>query len=150
VQPGQHDDVVAVALGYGSKLSERFADIGPPWLEAVPAVGANGMVGSNAAPMLTWNEGTLRRQRLGVRVSKTEHHHSLAISQMYPSMKVPAEMAPPVHQKGSIVKEMTLTELLRQERSPKRESARKEEDLWPVDHPVTGHRWGMVIDLNAC
>ncbi|HUS40362.1 MAG TPA: 4Fe-4S dicluster domain-containing protein, partial [Pirellulales bacterium] len=22
--------------------------------------------------------------------------------------------------------------------------------LWPEDHPKTGHHWGMVIDLNAC
>ncbi|HVC97082.1 MAG TPA: hypothetical protein VND64_25610, partial [Pirellulales bacterium] len=27
VQPGQHDQVVAVALGYGSRLSERFASV---------------------------------------------------------------------------------------------------------------------------
>jgi molybdopterin-containing oxidoreductase family iron-sulfur binding subunit len=23
-------------------------------------------------------------------------------------------------------------------------------DLWPSDHPETGYRWGMAIDLNAC
>jgi molybdopterin-containing oxidoreductase family iron-sulfur binding subunit len=23
-------------------------------------------------------------------------------------------------------------------------------ELWPDDHPYTGHRWGMVIDLNKC
>jgi molybdopterin-containing oxidoreductase family iron-sulfur binding subunit len=23
-------------------------------------------------------------------------------------------------------------------------------DLWPDDHPATGHRWGMAVDLHAC
>ena len=27
---------------------------------------------------------------------------------------------------------------------------RQRQDLWPDDHPVTGHKWGMVVDLNAC
>ena len=24
------------------------------------------------------------------------------------------------------------------------------EDLWPNDHPYTGHHWGLVVDLNKC
>jgi len=60
VQPGQHDDVVAIALGYGAEASRRFADIGPQWLEAGPSVGENGLVGTNAAPLLALADGTLR------------------------------------------------------------------------------------------
>jgi Fe-S-cluster-containing dehydrogenase component len=32
IQPGQHDNVVAVALGYGRLGTDRFAKIGPKWL----------------------------------------------------------------------------------------------------------------------
>jgi molybdopterin-containing oxidoreductase family iron-sulfur binding subunit len=149
VQPGQHDDVVALALGYGSKLSERFANIGPPWLEAGPAVGPNGMVGTNAAPFLMWKEGNLSRTRLGLRVARTGNHHPLAVTQTYPDLEAPSAIAPPVEKQGSIVKTVTLAKLLEDQHAEKAH-AQKEEDLWPDDHPLTRHRWGMVIDLNAC
>jgi molybdopterin-containing oxidoreductase family iron-sulfur binding subunit len=151
VQPGQHDEVVAVALGYGSKLSERFANIGPPWLGAGNVVGANGMVGSNAAPFLTWKEGTLHRNRLGVRVSKTDRRHALATTQMYPALQPPSDINPPVHRESSIIKEMTLAELVNSAQpAEKGHAVGAEEDFWPEEHPAAGHRWGMVIDLNAC
>ena len=36
VQPGQHDRVLAIALAYGVKGTDRFANIGPEWLESRP------------------------------------------------------------------------------------------------------------------
>ena len=59
VQRGQHDQVVAVALGYGSRLSERFARVGPQWIQAGPTLGSDGRVGKNAAELLTWVDGHL-------------------------------------------------------------------------------------------
>jgi Fe-S-cluster-containing dehydrogenase component len=34
VQPGQHPNVIAIALGYGRIGTDRFAKIGPKWLQA--------------------------------------------------------------------------------------------------------------------
>jgi molybdopterin-containing oxidoreductase family iron-sulfur binding subunit len=139
VQPGQHDQVVAVALGYGSRLSERFARIGPPWLEAGPAVGADGLVGVNAAPLLG--------RRDEVRLVKTDRRHALACTQDQPTLRVPLPLAP-TRQPLPIIRETTLSALAGPPPPQPAEDAR--EDLWPDDHPVTGPRWGMAIDLSAC
>jgi molybdopterin-containing oxidoreductase family iron-sulfur binding subunit len=155
VQPGQHDEVVAVALGYGSRLSERFAGIGPRWLEAGPVLGPNGLVGSNAAPLLSWEAGNLRQDRGGIRLTKTGSQHPLAITQMYSSLELPPRFAPPGHERRQTIQETTLAAFLEGGRG---ENANREPppdgqergDLWPADHPETGHRWGMAIDLNAC
>jgi molybdopterin-containing oxidoreductase family iron-sulfur binding subunit len=147
VQPGQHDAVVAAALGYGSRLSERFAAIGPRWLEAGPTVGANKMVGVNVAGLLSWEGGVLRDNPGGVRVTKTGRQHPLALTQTYSRLELPPRFAPPGHERRETVQETTLAAFLKSSPPPPKEAS---EDLWPADHPETGHRWGMVIDLNAC
>ncbi|HQU43793.1 MAG TPA: 4Fe-4S dicluster domain-containing protein [Pirellulales bacterium] len=160
VQPGQHDGVVAVALGYGSRLSHRFAKIGPEWLQARPTVGADGLVGKNAAAMLTWVEGNLRSLREGVRLTKTGETHALASSQDYDLLAVPEHLALAGQERRPIVRETTLAAYRRQltqattqpaaEAATAPPSAEANEDLWPADHPTTGAKWGMVIDMNAC
>jgi molybdopterin-containing oxidoreductase family iron-sulfur binding subunit len=178
VQPGQHDRVVAVALGYGSLSSERFAHIGPPWLEARPTVGENGLVGQNAAPLLTWENSTLRYVRSGVKLTRTGNKHPLASTQDHHSLSVPAHLAPPGLERRPIIQKTTVAELAKVQasqsaapvvaRSPDRategslvgkpshntgaEQQHKDHhpDLWPNDHPYPERRWGMVIDLNAC
>ena len=45
VQPGQHDRVLAIALGYGVRGTDRFTDIGPQWLESRPTVEKGELVG---------------------------------------------------------------------------------------------------------
>lgn len=57
-QPGQHPGLVAIALGYGRRGTDRFANIGPGWIEARPTVAPGGLVGVNAAPFLGRREGT--------------------------------------------------------------------------------------------
>jgi molybdopterin-containing oxidoreductase family iron-sulfur binding subunit len=149
VQPGQHDGVVAVALGYGSVLSERFAGIGPPWLEARPTVGENGLVGQNAAALLAWEGGTLRSTRAGVELTRTAKKHPLASTQSRHTLSLPVHLAPPGQERRPIVQETTLAALARPaaEGQPQ---ADKPADLWPADHPYPERRWGMVIDLHAC
>jgi molybdopterin-containing oxidoreductase family iron-sulfur binding subunit len=146
IQPGQHDKVVAVAVGYGSKLSERFADIGPPWMDARPSVGDSGLVGVNAAPLLSFRDGAFQYRR-AVRLVKTGRRHALACTQEQPSIRQPATPvgtpAPP-----PIIRETTLPVLLETPQSATPAPAR--ENLWPNDHPVSGPRWGMVIDLTSC
>jgi molybdopterin-containing oxidoreductase family iron-sulfur binding subunit len=148
VQPGQHDSVVAVALGYGSIVSERFAGIGPPWLEARPTVGENGLVGQNAAGLLAWEGGTLRYVRGGVELTKTGKKHPLAVTQTYNSLALPAHLAPPGQERRPLVQEITLAELGKPAAAPP--APEEPANLWPDDHPYPERRWGMVIDLNAC
>jgi molybdopterin-containing oxidoreductase family iron-sulfur binding subunit len=170
VQPGMHDQVVAVALGYGSLLSERFANIGPPWLQARPTVGLDGLVGKNAAPLLTWVGGSLRFARDSVRLTKTGRQQPLASTQGYYQVEVPKHLAVPGREVWPIIRETTLAAYRRVARpesskgvvppsTPFEDSGRAthhspltkaEDDLWPADHAMTGPHWGMIIDLNAC
>jgi MoCo/4Fe-4S cofactor protein with predicted Tat translocation signal len=145
LQPGLHDQVVAIPLGYGSKLSERFGNVGPRWLEARPTLNENGQVGKNAAPLLVLDRQSLQCRRPSVRLTRTGQRHLLASTQMHHSINVPAELAPPGHARRPMIVETTPTALLR--RPP---AAEPIPNLWPPDHPVNGPSWGMVIDLGAC
>jgi molybdopterin-containing oxidoreductase family iron-sulfur binding subunit len=151
VQAGQHDRVVGVALGYGSQLSGRFANIGPPWLQSKPTVGPNGLVGKNAAPLLRWADNGLRYTRDGVRLTKAGGQHLLASTQDYNLLTLSPRFTLPADEQRPIVREQTL-EAYRQERAagPPAHHAEKNGDLWPADHPERGAHWGMVIDLHAC
>jgi molybdopterin-containing oxidoreductase family iron-sulfur binding subunit len=141
VQPGQHDGTVAIALGYGRTGTDRFAKVGPPWFEARPPIG---LVGVNASGFVTSEEeGTRRYSGRAVTVVKTGRTHPLASTQIHHSLEGMEGQEP-----RPIIQEMTLTELAASGTLP-RESHR-EGDLWPSDHPSTGHRWGMSIDLNTC
>jgi molybdopterin-containing oxidoreductase family iron-sulfur binding subunit len=148
IQLGQHDQVVAVALGYGSRLSDRFAEIGPPWLEARPAVGA---IGVNASGWLTWRDGALHYLREGVRLTKTGQHQALACTQEQQPIRVHLPLVPAGRQVQPIIRETTLPAFRDTAAGgdrPAQGEARR--DLWPDDHPIEGPRWGMAIDLSAC
>jgi molybdopterin-containing oxidoreductase family iron-sulfur binding subunit len=149
IQPGQHERVVAVALGYGRMVSARFATAGPKWFERRPTLGANGFVGTNAAPFLQLENGTVRYWREGVTIASTGKRHPVAVTQDHNSL-----MAPKHLDSGDgprpIVQETTIEEL--RAGGARRESAHGVHgaELWPDDHPFAGHRWAMAIDLNAC
>jgi molybdopterin-containing oxidoreductase family iron-sulfur binding subunit len=148
VQPGLHNQVVAVALGYGSLLSKRFANIGPPWLQAGPTVGPDGLVGKNAASLLALVNGSLRFTRQGIGLTKTGRTEPLASTQGYYRIEVPKHLALPGQERRPIIRETSLASLPLVAPPPERTTTA--EDLWPDDHPLTGSHWGMVIDLNAC
>lgn len=146
IQPGQHDGVVAVAVGYGSVLSSRFTAVAPKWINARSSVGANGLVGVNAAPLLQFTSGLRSGTGRVVRVTKTGKVHELASTQSHFSIDA-ARAAGLEH--PSVVEETTLAALERRGTAP-REQAETRRDLWPADHAYTGHRWAMVVDLAAC
>ena len=150
LQPGQHDGVAALALGYGAKASERFADIGPRWLEARASVGPNGRVGVNAAALLQWESGTLRDSARRVRVELTGETRPLAATQTYHSSEVPEHLSPRGARQRPAVLETGWEE--HEERINSRElpHVHPHESLWPDDHASTGAKWGMTIDLSAC
>jgi molybdopterin-containing oxidoreductase family iron-sulfur binding subunit len=134
VQPGQHDSVIAVALGYGRKASERFAKLGPRWIDREPTVNRKGRVGESVTPLLSLTDGAMRYERAGVHIAKTGRRIELAATQTHHTMEGRA-----------IVQEVALEGL-----GKPPEPAEVREELWPPDHPTTGHRWAMAIDLNAC
>ncbi len=148
VQPGQHDRVIAVALGYGSKLSARFAQFGPRWIDAQPCVGPNGLVGVNAAPLLVVASGAVRNWQ-AANITRTGKTRELAATQTHNTLTVPPKLAPPDGKHRQIVQETTLAAYLKDPHSGVEDHEEKE-DLWPADHPDPGPRWGMVVDLNAC
>jgi molybdopterin-containing oxidoreductase family iron-sulfur binding subunit len=123
-----------VALGYGRKASERFANIGPRWIDRLPTVNAKGRIGENAGRFLSLDNGAMRYERVGVRIVKTGHRIELAVTQTHHTLEGRA-----------IVQEIGLAEF---GKPPERAEAR--EELWPPDHPTPTHRWGMAVDLNAC
>ena len=141
IQPGQHDGTVAIALGYGRAGTDRFAKVGPPWIEARRR---EGLVGVNTSALV--ETAGSQRQYSGrlVTVSKTGRRHQLASTQLHHSL-----LDTPAASSGAeprpIVQELTLAQL---DAAP---AAREHElDLWPPDHPHPGHRWGMAVDLNVC
>lgn len=145
VQPGQHDQVAAIPLGYGSKLSERFANVGPRWLEGRPTLNANGQVGWNAAPLMKLERSGLQPVRGSVRITPTGRRHLLACTQTHHHISVPANLAPPGQARRPMILETTLTGLRVAPHPPEALP-----NLWPDDHAGAGPRWGMVIDLSAC
>ncbi len=148
VQPGQHDGVVAVPLGYGSKLSARFANVGPRWIDALPSVEGNGLVGRNAASLLRLVEGAILYTTPAT-LKRNGSRQQLASTQGHQTLDVPARLAPLGGVHRPIVQETTLAAYLLDPKSGVQKEGEKE-DLWPADHPFPNHRWGMVVDMNAC
>ncbi len=150
LQPGQHDRVVAVALGYGRKGTERFARVGPRWILGRLSVGEDGLVGKNAAPLLTFANGTLQYTRQGVRIIKAGNKFELASTQEHHTITVPKKLAVAGAERRPMIQETTLPVLVKGIESKEIHEAAEKEDLWPPDHPFTGHHWGMVVNLTAC
>jgi Fe-S-cluster-containing dehydrogenase component len=137
VQPGQHDASVAIALGYGRAGTDRFANVGPPWFEARQS---SGLVGVSASALVRTVDGTRQYSGRAVTVVKTGRKHQLASTQLHHSLAgAEGQEARP------IVQEVTLAQI-----GAPFVPHESEGDLWASDHPSTGHRWGMAVDLNTC
>jgi len=147
VQPDQHERVVAIALGYGRKGTDRFHDVGPDWIEATPTVEQGGTVGVNAAPLLSFVAGQLTYVRGGITVEPTGDRHELARTQLYHSLREPAHIQ---GKRRPILQEATLSDYRKDPHAGAIEHHPVKGELWPDDHKYEGHRWGMTIDLTAC
>jgi molybdopterin-containing oxidoreductase family iron-sulfur binding subunit len=151
IQPGQHDRVLSIPLGYGVSGTDRFAHIGPQWFEARPTVAPGDRVGRNAAPFIESREGALQYVRRGVTVTPTGERHPLATTQEYHSLEVPAHIAPHGAEVREPIEETTLPSFAADPAAGAPDVHHEHlPDLWPRDHAQTGHSWGMVVDLNAC
>ncbi|GBC79078.1 Menaquinone reductase, iron-sulfur cluster-binding subunit [bacterium HR09] len=139
--PGQHPDVVGVALGYGCAGTERFAGLGPRWVSARPWVGR---VGVRAVELAQW-DGEQLRWCVPASVTPLPVRRRLARTQDYPFPEVPAHLQPSQKPYRHIVQEF----------SPQQGGGETREEkplanLWPEDFPPQGIRWAMAIDLEAC
>ncbi len=151
VQIGQHDRVLAVALGYGAPGTDRFAGIGPDWLEAQPTVKPGELVGVNAADLIRAEQDTLRYVRSDVTLRRTGGRKDLAATQLHHRLEVPPMVAPPGAELRHPVQRTTLDAYANDPGAGAVSSHHlPEQQLWPEDHPKHGHWWGMIIDLNAC
>ena len=151
VQPGQHDRVVSVALNYGVKGTDRFATVGPQWMESRPTVESGGLVGRNAASLIESRDGTLRYSRGGVSLTPTGARRELAGTQEHHSLEVPARVAPPGAERRDAVQETSLPAYAEDQHAGAPDVHHfGDVQLWPEDHPKPRHQWAMVVDLNAC
>ncbi len=145
IQPGQHDDVVAAALGYGRKGTDRFARIGPQWLESRLTVKDGEKIGRNTFIFSCsgngyrqyFNSVTLHKTGRKVRVAQTQTHHNI---------RVPEKLG---GGERKLVRETTL-QAYRKNPASGNPDTHKIVQLWPEDHSYTGHHWGMAIDLHRC
>jgi len=149
VQLGQHDQVISVALGYGSVLSKRFGDTGPKWIDAKPSVESDGLVGKNVAPFLLMDGTAIRYERSDVQVTRGIARMPLAATQEHNTLMEPKPAVPGATGPREIVQETVLPVLVADAGKPQ-PRPKPSEDIWPPDHPYNGHRWVMAVDLAAC
>ena len=123
VQPGMHDEAVAIQVGYGRT--------------AVGKVG-NG-IGLNAFPLARFNGGHPIYAGLAVSFEKTAGEYELASVQRHH------------HMEGrQIIVQATLAQYLRKkDANIDQEGAEDNITVWPK-YEYNGYRWGMSIDHNSC
>lgn len=150
IQPGQHDRVIAIPLGYGVRGTDRFEKIGPQWLESRPTVAKGERIGKNAAPLLAIDSQGVRYSRNGVDLTKTKRRIELATTQEHHTLEVPPRVAPHGAEMREPIQETTLPAFAKNPAAGAPDHHEFGPDLWSKDHPREGHAWGMVIDLNTC
>ncbi|HED65801.1 MAG TPA: 4Fe-4S dicluster domain-containing protein [Planctomycetes bacterium] len=151
VQRGQHDDVVAVALGYGRAGTDRFARVGPQWFESSLTVEDGETIGVNLAPSREFRNGNLRGDHLPVEIEVTGESYPLAATQDHHTLEIPHGLAPKGHEVRDAVLTTSLAAYAAGEGLHGEEHHGGEDvNLWPEDHPKPRHHWAMAVDLAAC
>lgn len=143
LQPGQHQGVVAAALGYGRAGTERFARVGPEWLQGRPTVEPGEQVGVHAAPWAVVENGRRIPVRDEVELDRTGRRHPLAVTQLHHRQQVPGGG------ERTLAQATTLAAYRRNPSAGARHGHHFEADLWN-DHRYPVHHWGMAVDLHAC
>ncbi|RKY21715.1 MAG: [Fe-S]-binding protein [Planctomycetota bacterium] len=149
-QPGQADDVVAVALGYGRAGTDRFTNIGPEWIEAEATVQPGDTIGVNAAPWLSFRDGAFATDTRRASVAATGARREAACTQDHHSLAVPEHLAPKRGAVRDAVHLVALPDLHATGAHGAGESHGGDVELWADDHKPRGHHWGLAIDLTAC
>ena len=157
VVPGMHNDVVAIAVGYG-----RDAKVG----RAAASDATKG--GKNAYPFMSFNGLTMEHHSV-VTVAKTEEKYEVAVIQTHNSY----EARPVVHEytleefrkdpnvllkeRGKEIAEFTHDPWIEDGKEAKEpiidsnsEEGFREHGTMYTNYPYEGIKWGMSIDLNTC
>lgn len=152
IQRAQHNRVISIALGYGVRGTDRFADIGPDWFERERTVEPGELVGKNAASLIDASNGTLSLVRGDVSLTIAGGHRALASTQEHHTLEIPKNVAPRGAEVRDIVQWTPLNKFADKPEAwvGQPEHHHGDAQLWPEDHPKDTHRWGMAIDLNAC
>ena len=149
IQAGQHDGVLAVALGYGRAGTDRFTDVGPEWVQGKKTVEPGGVVGVSAAALVTHAEGTRRFADRSVAVAATGKSVRLASTQDYHSLSLPEHLAVEGHEVREMVFSTTFDEWRKDPGAGIHHHPVPRGELWPQDHGGDT-TWGMSIDLARC
>lgn len=120
IQPGLHDEVVAIAVGYGRKAAGAVA---------------NG-VGMNAYELADFSASGSVFAGQTVTLTKTGRKEKLACTQSHHAMDG-----------RKIVAEATLQEFVKDEAANNHKH--HVFSMWS-GHQYNGHKWGMAVDLNSC
>lgn len=120
IQPGLHDQVIAVAIGYGRTAAGKVANnIG---LNAYQMVSHN-----KGLPIFSGNIATVKSTGIKYDLANPQTHHSMEGRQ--------------------IVVEATLEEYLKNASAGQHKH--HVFSMWS-GHAYNGHKWGMGVDLNSC
>ena len=132
VQPGQADNTVSVAIGYGREKSGK----------------AGNGVGKNAFPMASFAGGYLTMSATGAKVEKSGGAREIAQTQTHET----------VMGRQAVVQESILAAYQKDAKAG-RYTPRVQTSEGPVDatdislwhgYGKPNHSWGMIIDLNTC
>ena len=148
IQPGQKNNTVAAALGYGRKGTERFHEIGPNWLEKKDTVKKGETVGSSVSSMILFDEN-FQYGGLPVTIEKTGKTWDLALTQTYNTLTNPEKTSPASMPVRPFIQETTFNKI---QKNPTAGSHHGHPitTLWEDDHTYEGHHWGMAVDLSSC
>lgn len=122
IQPGQQSDYAAIAVGYGRTKAGRAGD----------------NVGVNAYPLVTYERGAYQYAVPNIRVTKTGRRAALAKTQVQDRLE-----------DRPIVREVSLPDYIKGHDVESQHPAGEFRSLWP-GYEYADHKWGLVIDLNAC
>jgi len=120
IQPGQHDDCVAIALGYGRTSAGK----------------AGNNIGVSAYPLVRFDNGTFQYQAAGITLEKTAAKVQLASTQLHQTLGG-----------RPLIKQFTLDDYLKEHKGE--EHPEESKSIWK-DYQYGEHKWAMVVDLNAC
>ena len=145
LQPGQHPEVAAIALGYGRAGTDRFEEVGPQWLESRPTVDKGGTVGVNAFAFASWRGGSAQ-WTTGVALDPIGKRVDLAMTQTHHTITVPEHLG---GHRRNMVRETTL-DAYREDPASGNHYEHQILQLWADDYVYDRHHWGLAIDLSKC